>query len=394
MSLHIFKKELREMFRDKRVINGAFVAPIFLIVLMLLLFGSLEKSLSKPKPPTLHIVNAGSENSIVKTMRDSKGMKVVIVDSLEDGIAKIQAGDAKLVLQFPEDFDAKIASGQAKIEARYDEDEVMSKVALGAVSQAFEAANAKIVEAKLAENSLPKEFAQPILLDSKPAPRKERMGSGMIIGMLPYLIVIWAFYGGFSTVSDMVAGEKERGTMETLLITPATRSQIAMGKFWALTVICLLSSLTSLIGVIVIGVLNLPLTQSLFPEGLRIPVLAMVAILISLIPLVMLFSGVLLAVSALAKNMREAQTYLTLVSFVVIMPAIFSQFIGFTDMAKASWVPFVPILNTAVVIRNALLSKIVWSDVLISAVVAGAIAWAMIMIVVGLFSRESIVART
>jgi len=394
MSLHIFKKELREMFRDKRVINGAFVAPIFLIVLMLLLFGSLEKSLSKPKPPTLHIVKAGSDNSIVKSMKEAKGMKVVLVDSMKDGIDKIQQGDAKVVLQFPDDFDQMVSGGQAKIEARFDEDEVMSKVALGAVSEAFEAANAKIVETKLAENRLPKEFAQPIVLDAKPAPRKERMASGLIIGMLPYLIVIWAFYGGFSTVSDMVAGEKERGTMETLLITPATRTQIAMGKFWALCVICLLSSLTSLIGVVLIGVLNLPMTKSLFPEGLQVPVLAILAILISLVPLVMLFSGVLLAVSALAKNMREAQTYLTLVSFVVIMPAIFSQFIGFTDMAKAGWVPFVPILNTAVVIRNALLSKIVWSEVLISAVVAAVIAWLMILIVVNLFKREAIVART
>lgn len=394
MTKLIFLKEVKEMFRDKRVIYGAFVAPIFLIVLMLGLFGSLEQSLSKPKPPTIHVVELGSDNVLVRAMKETSKIKVRLVQSMSEGLSLLQKGDARVVLQFPENFDSAIKSGQAKVVARYDEDEVMSKVAMGAVTQILEKLNTSLVDERLADLALPRDFAKPIVLESEAAPRKDRMGGSTILAMLPYLIVIWAFYGGFSTVSDMVAGEKERGTMETLLITPASRAQIALGKFYALAVICLLSSLTSLLGVVIIGVLNMPFTKTLFPNGFQLPVTSILAILVALVPLVMLFAGILLAVSAVAKNMREAQTYLTLVSFIVIMPAIFSQFVGFTDLGKASWIPYVPILNTAVVIRNALMGKLDWADVLISAAIAGIIAWAAIGLVVRLFQQESIVART
>ncbi|MCH8922602.1 MAG: ZIP family metal transporter, partial [Planctomycetes bacterium] len=84
--------------------------------------------------------------------------------------------------------------------------------------------------------------------------------------------------------------------------------------------------------------LQFELTESLFPTGLHLSLLSIIGIGAILVPLVMFFAGVMLSVSAFAKNVREAQTYLTLVSFLVIMPAIFSQFIGFTESQNALWV--------------------------------------------------------
>lgn len=219
------------------------------------------------------------------------------------------------------------------------------------------------------------------------------MGGSMIVGMLPYFIVIWAFFGGFSVAGDLVAGEKERGTLETLLITPALRGQIALGKFLALSLVSLLSALTSLVGVLVVGTLRLPMTAELFPKGQIVPLPSIVVIFAILIPLVALFASVLLAVSSRSRNMREAQTKLTSVSMIVTMPAIFSQFIGFTDMGKAAWVQFTPILNSSVAIRSALLGKNDWGFHLSTITVSLVLALLAFRFAVKAFDREEVLSR-
>lgn len=245
----------------------------------------------------------------------------------------------------------------------------------------------------LAANGLPKEMAEPYRFVKKPLKMPEGLGSAMIVGMIPYLIVIWAFYGGFSVVTELVTGEKEKSTLETLLITPVTRTQIALGKYGALCCVCLTSSLMSLLGLIVVGLLHLPITRGLFPSGVAVSAPMLLSIAVVLVPLVALFAAVLLSISTFARNTREAQTYLTLVSFIVLMPAIFSQFIGFTDFAHAKWIPYVPVLNSATCIKDALMSKIdpfaLAVTVIVSVVPAAlAVRWAVWM-----FNREQVLTR-
>lgn len=381
------------MFRDRRVITNAFVMPVVLIAIMLWSFGLLQRSLTKPRPTPTFVVRPANEPNLVKELR--KSGEVRFVETAEQGRQLIQEGKARLVLEFPEDFDFQLSKGQATLIAHYDQETPQSMIALRGFAQGVAKANKRSVETLLERQGLPAGLAEPIKIDERGVGKAAGLGgASMIVSMLPYLIVLWAFYGGFSIVSDLVAGEKERGTLETLLITPATRVEIAMGKFWALCVVCLLSSLTTLVGVVIVGALNLPATKDLFPHGIGLSATSTLGIFAALIPLVAFFAGLLLATSAYAKNMREAQTYLALISFVVLMPAIFSQFIGFTDLAKATWLPAVPILNTSVAIREALLGKMSGGFILITTAVNLALAAAMLGLVVWLFRREQVLART
>jgi sodium transport system permease protein len=166
-----------------------------------------------------------------------------------------------------------------------------------------------------------------------------------------------------------------------------------MGKYWALFQVCLASSLTSLIAVLVVGSLNLPMTKGLFPDGVNLNPLALLATLGALIPLVAMFAGILLAISAYARNNREAQTHLTMVSFVVIMPAVFSQFIGFTDLGKQWWIHLVPVLNTAGVLREALLGKFDASAFGMTIGSSLLLAILAVRLTIKLFDREEVLAR-
>lgn len=304
----------------------------------------------------------------------------------------LRKGEVKLVLEFDPDFERQLASGKAKLTAVYDPNATLSQIALASVSKAIAESNAKRLASVLVEAKVPPSALQAIEIETEKIPGSGE-GPNMLVQLLPYLIVIWAFYGGFSTVADMVAGEKERGTMETLLITPAARTRIALGKFFALALVCLASSLMSLVGLIVVKLVDLPLTREVTKDMSALTPGALAATFLVLVPLVLFFSGLLLAVSAAARNMREAQTYLTLVSFIVLMPAMFSQFLGFTDLGTQAWVRYTPILDTALVIRDALLGKTDWVLVVTAVGVSLCLAFLMLSIVSWLFRREQILTR-
>lgn len=380
------------MMRDKRVVNAAFVAPIFMIVLFIVLFGFIQQTVTKKPDMKLAFVKDRT-NPLIAQLEKEGGAKLTFVSSVDEGLSLLKDAKVGAVVEFGPDFTESLARGEAKVTAHFDSTEPLSAIAMSVVRGIVAEMNKQSVKAVLVENGIPDRMAEPVTFSQVDEQKADGIGGSMIIGLIPYLIVLWAFYGGFSSVSDLVAGEKERGTMETLLISPIKRSQVALGKFLALGAICLVSSLTTLVGVMVIGMVKLDITKAMFPNGLHLSLLSIIELLGVLIPLVVLFASLLLAVSAYAKNVREAQTYLTLVSFVVLMPAIFSQFIGFTGAQKEMWVRVTPILNSAVAIKEALLSNLQVGPFLITAGVSLAIGLLMLRVAVWLFGREQILTR-
>lgn len=392
-TIHIFRKETREMFRDKRVRSSAFITPPLILIMMISLIGMIEGAVKKPATIKLHVV--GDAKSMPADLMPKDGpVKIEVVPSFEKGEELLRQGKAKVVLQFPDNMaQAMAGGGQAHIKALYDKTEMQSQLALRAFEAAIEMSNKKSLQGVLKSANLPETSAAPLVVDAKEIAIKEALGNSPILSMIPYLIVIWAFYGGMSIVSDLVAGEKEKNTLETLLISPAKRTEVAFGKFLALALVCLLSSLTTLVAIIVVGTLQLPATKSLFPNGVAISPVSMVAILGVLLPLVAFFASLMLAISAFAKNTREAQTHLALVSFVVIMPAVFGQFISFTEFGKSIWVNMVPVMNSSNNIRDALLGKISGAGIGITVAMNLVLAAIGLYAAVKLFKREEVLTR-
>lgn len=393
-TLLIFKKETREMMRDKRVRSSALFGPIILIAVLVYLFGFLQTTLSRPEGQRIHVVVKGSGNAIVEGLRQGK-VKVIEVADLKEGEKLIREGRARVVLQFQEGLNESIALNEpSTINAYFDPKNQTAPIALNIVDRIVAEINKNRRNELLQTHAIDPKRAEPLTLsEHRIETTKEKGASELIIGFLPYLIVIWAFYGGMSVASDLVSGEKEKTTLETLLVSPVSRTHIALGKFFALAAVCLVSSLSSLVGLALMSVINLPMTREFFKDGLGVSLPAAGVIFAVLVPTVGLFAGVLLAISTFAKNPREAQTHLTMVSFVVLMPALFSQFIGFTDYANATWVGAVPILGTATTIRNALLGKYEIVMMLLSIGVSAVLALAAVWIAVRLFNREQVLTR-
>jgi sodium transport system permease protein len=385
--LHVYRKEVRDMFRDKRVRYSAFVGPIFTIVLMIGLLGFIANTVGKKEGQKIHLVK--TTHPAADILRKAK-FDVVDVASKEEGEKLVREGKAHVVLL----FGPKSKEGQTEIQAFYDPKEQTAQIGLSVVQKVYEEVNRQVLKGLFAAKGLPQGSDQAFKIVERTVQVGAKEGAGeFLLGFLPYLTIIWAFYGGMGIASDLVAGEKEKNTLETLLISPAVRTQIVMGKFLALSTVCLMSSLSCILGLKLVSVLKLPGTDVMFKGGFGVTPAAFAMILAILVPLVAFFASLLIAISSFARNPREAQTYLGQFSLVVMLPAVFSQFIGLTDAGHSMWINFVPVLNAANGIRSALLGKAEFTGIAITVGTSLVIALAAIRLTIHMFNREEVLVR-
>ena len=386
----IFKKELRDMFRDKRVRMTAVITPVIMMFIFMYLFGFLEQTVAKRQNIKIHVIQG---SAFITELLVGNHYNVTSVASVADAERMVKSGQAQLVLQSSSAETAKEAK-QVLVRAFYDPKQELSKLTLSQVKDLFAQQNKLTVKRLLMQKGLPETAAEPFKLETQEVQVGGKTEtSELLVGLLPYLAILWAFLGGVSIATELVAGEKEKNTLETLLISPVSRSQIAYGKWLSLATICLLSSAMTFIGLFLVQALGLPATKALFPHGLGISAATGLIIIAILIPMVAFFASLLLAVSTYAKNTREAQGYLAGINFVIIMPAMMSQFIGFTEYANSQWLYVIPVLNTATIIRQVLQAKIDPTGVAITVAISLILALIAMRISIKLFTREQVLTR-
>lgn len=387
----VFLKELREMARDRRVLQASLIMPIFVIAIFVFIMGIVQTAVTE-KPDVRIAIVGDSLVNIQESFPNINPDNYEIVSSFEEGAELVRNKEAQLVIQ------TIIEPGEAGIifathRVGFVDSDPLAALAISELRAETNRRNLDNVRSVLQENKLPVGITEAETLEVENLGKDDGLAGSSIVALLPYLIVLWAFYGGMSIVADLVAGEKERGTMETLMVSPVRRAAVALGKILALMVVCFVGSLTTLAGVFLAGSIKSPLTENLFPSGLSIGLGAIGLSVITLITLVAFFASMMVSVSAYARNIREAQTYLGLLSFIIIMPAIFSQVIGFTGLERATWVQWTPVLNTALALKDLILGSATMSQLLpvwtVNLILATFFLWNSIK----QFRKEEIVLR-
>lgn len=390
----VYKKEIREFTRDKRVFYNAVLGPLLLEVLIIGAIGYVETSITEDRSQRVIVVNMAEGARVIETLKKADRFFFIDVSDLEVGKQALSEKEGRVLLYFPKGFKEDVEKEVApEFQIIYDPLETKSKITLHSIQQILSEDIKEYALMKMKAINLKESDFTPYLMKTEEAPSSKPFAGEWLIGFLPYLIVLWAFYGGFAIVADLVAGEKERGSLETLLVSPLARESIAVGKFFAIASVSMLSCISALAGVLVMGYSNLSITKRIFEGGFTITPLSAFSFTVTLIPLVVLFAGVLLAVSTYSRNQREVQSYLSLMSFVVLVPAIFSQFIGYTDLAHSKWLPFVPILNSATVMRESLANQVNWYHLGVTSAVGIFLAVAGVWVAIKLFTKESVLLR-
>lgn len=335
--LTIIKKEFRRFFSDKRLIFTTILMPGLILYLCYTLIGVISSSVTADQPQ--------SYTAYVRNMPDilSDSLSTVLDVSSQpvtDEEAKnlIAEGELDLLIIFPENFGELTPSADApNVEIFFNSAETSSLNAFSAVTallNAYEESIANVFNINGGDGVYD-------LADSTSV-------SMYVLSMVvPMVMIMLMLSGCISVVLESIAGEKERGTIATLLVTPVRRSHLAAGKIIALSVISVLSGLSSFLGL----VLSLPNLMGGYGVEFTLAAygaLDYLGLFLVVISTVLIFVALLAIVSAYAKSTKEANGLIAPVMIVALVCSLASMFVSSPSIGLY----FVPILNSSLCISS------------------------------------------
>lgn len=347
---------------------------------------------TRPYPSLIVNNTFAKEYSALDTDMLGGNLVVEPVDSADESLLTSRKVDALLIVD--PDFKAKIEKGEKpllRILGR--EGEENSKLAVQRLTTVLRKWQARLKQVHFLRAGLPADFDSLIEVkdpQSEKSPDKKIADEirDTLVKVLPFLVVMWMMTGSIYPAIDMTAGEKERGTMETLLISPAERAEIVGGKFLATTMLGFGTAVWNvMLLVIAVGVAQMALKSAL----LSLPGLLMG--LLAAVPIAMVFAALCLSLGVFARSTKEGNYYMVPLIFLVLPLAYYSMAPGIELDGRTSWVP----LTNALLFQQRLMAvrpdPFPWQHVPAVVVsLAGCVAAALGFAVLQ-FKRESVLFR-
>jgi sodium transport system permease protein len=419
----IFRREVRDQLRDRRTLFMILVLPLLLYPMMGIGAAKFSEILDQkprkvvlvggenlPKDPPL--VNEAGDHFDVRlfeppTTYEASKLEVKFAparsswDDPKHHKELMRAEEADAVVLIPKDVRTLLDSGRAAdTPIVYDSADEKSQITYLRVKNVLDHWGKVILAGRLASVSKTAEFAQPVQSQAMDVATQSEASGSVWAKLFPFLLVLMSLTGAFYPAVDLCAGEKERGTMETLLISPASRTEIVLGKFFT---VMFASIATALLNLGSMAITGYQLAQQLGAIGgpgslkvgaiIRPPTFAAgFWMILILIPLSAFFSALCLALAVLARSMKEGQYYMTPL-YIAALPLIFVTLIPGIELSLMT--SLIPITGVSLLLRTLMQRdyQVAWHyffPVLLPTVIYGVLAlrWA-----VDQFQRESVLFR-
>ena len=359
--LMIYVREMRDQLRDRRTLFTIAVLPILLYPLVGTLLLQIAQ-FSRQHPASVCIV--GGEHlaaapplveaeSFVAGLSDSPSPMELIEyswdelqsrgDVHEETTQWVRQGVFDVVIVFPPEFAdpaLREAEQAAAIKLLYNVASDESLVARDRITAILSAWRGGWIRDRLAHSGVQLSVLEPFKLnDIDIAPERTREAA-FWSKLLPFIMLVWAMTGAFYPAIDLVAGEKERGTLETLLCSPALRSEIVWGKLGAVTTFSMLTAILNAGSMLVTS--SFVFRQIGIGAGGAMgapPLVPMLWLFVALVPLSALFSALALAVAAMARSSKEGQYYLMPLMMVTLPLVLLPMLPGTTLNTGTSLIP-------------------------------------------------------
>lgn len=388
--MKIFKKELVDIFRDKKTIIFSILLPIIIYPAMFGVLNFAMKDIEKNVEQGINIgIKGGQNTSIVSMLKEQKNITIVNDGNLDEQLKK---GKISLILDVPADFDAMLSAEKpSNVKFIVDQDSNKSMIASGTVKNILENYNKAIVATRLEKKGIDKTILTPFQIQEVSAQNFDKneanaLGS-QIIGMLPSLIIIFMLTPTLAIAADFVAGEKERGTMEPLLSTAVNRMDIMWGKLLGLATVAVINLLVSL------GAMGVSL-QYTFKVGKSLTLTPKALLLIGLVSIFVLIAicAIEISISLFAKSVKEANAFLSGVTLPVFLLSYVPMMM---DAKNLKMIYFnIPIVNAVALMKEFVVGIYNYQHIGI------VMAWHMVYVICAviiakfMFSREEVVFRS
>ncbi len=357
----VMKKELREISRDRRTLMLALVFGPLLTPALILGIGAMAEKRAKSqieKPLSIAIIGAERAPNLVAWLAGQGIARKVLT---KDPDSAIRDQDEDVYLKIENDFGKHWRDGTpALVEIVHDSTRQDADIPVKRVENALEQYRSLTGALRLLARGINPGIAAPLAVSQKDLSTPEAR-KGLAMAFLPYLLILSAFIGGAYLIIDATAGERERQSLEPLLATPASRGAVVSGKIAAACVI----GLTSLLLTLVAFKIGAQFSPGIGRQ-MDVSTPAIGRILLILLPMLFIGTSLLTFIAAGAKSVKEAQSYMT---FLMLMPMIPTIVLMVSPVRNQLWMMTVPFLA-----QNQMLLKVIRSELVTSQ------EWAMYLI--------------
>lgn len=344
----IFGKEIKEVLRDKRMLYLIILLPFFLYPVLFTLIGGVGASQQEKllnQEIQVWVTPSAEGTAIPAMLEQDPSLKVQFKDFEESDLDTLKR---TIGIWLPADYQDQLASGAAaNIKLYADQSQDVLNMRERMLRTQLSALNDQILQQRLAEKELAADFATPLQIESVDL-SPEESGNRMMTAFLPMMILLFIFIGCIYIAIDITAGEKERRTLQTLFTTPATTKEIVAGKFFAVASVGIVSATMNILSLILatqiqaylLGEADAGMSLSLAPVAW--------GWMLVLVLLTTLFIGALaLAVVLLANSYKEAQSYVSPLMMVVLIPSMMAAMPGVELTLQTA---LIPVFNVALAI--------------------------------------------
>ncbi len=349
----VMKKELREISRDRRTLMLALVFGPLLTPALILGIGAMAEKRAKSqieKPLSIAIVGADRAPNLVAWLAGQGIARKVLT---KDPDSAIRDQDEDVYLKIEDDYGKHWHDGTpALVEIVHDSTRQDADIPVKRVENALEQYRSLTGALRLLARGINPGIAAPLAVSHKDLSTPEAR-KGLAMAFLPYLLILSAFIGGAYLIIDATAGERERQSLEPLLATPASRGAVVSGKIAAACVI----GLTSLLLTLVAFKIGAQFSPGIGRQ-MDVSTPAIGRILLILLPMLFIGTSLLTFIAAGAKSVKEAQSYMT---FLMLMPMIPTIALMVSPVRNQLWMMTVPFLA-----QNQMLLKVIRSEIVTS----------------------------
>lgn len=392
-ALTVYRKEMMEMFRDKRTIFSTIILPFILYPLLFVGVSSfMMRQTAKLEEQGAIIALADSVNNIASQMITRQLKEIENFDIIPYSQSTEKLYNEKNVHSIIAISDSVQSGGIPVyiVSVQMDKSTDRGRLISEKVGRALREAETDLIKFRLAEYGLSSEIVSTVRVAQKDTSTAQKKLGSLLGAILPYLLIMLLIAGASVVAGDLVAGEKERKTLETLLVSSAQRNEIVLGKYLTVITFALINVAVNLFS-LYFSMRSIASQSGLELAGVKFPTNGFLMLFLALIPLATFYAAVLLSISTFSRNMKEARSYeqpILLVSMLLAMSSFFPA------IELTNGLALIPVINISLLFKAVMMSDYKVTHLLLTIGSTLLLDIVAIIVTVKLFNNEGVLFRS
>lgn len=341
----VFRKELTDALRDRRTLSGALFYPLLGPLLMFLLFSVIARTFSEQTDKLLVLPVQGAQHAphLIEFLEQNR---VRVEAAPADPETEVRLGNLDVVLVIPASYGDDFRAGRpATVQVILDDSRQSASVNIRRTERLLEIYSGQIGALRLLARGVSPSVSQTLALERNDVSTPQSQAAGFL-NLMPYFMIFAVFTGGMGIAIDATVGERERGSLEPLLINPVARAELVLGKLGVTLIFSLFAVMETLIGFVVM--LNfVPLNEL----GVRVDLdpVSIVGIFLIAMPMMLLAGSLQMIIASFTRSYKEAQNYLGLLP---LIPALPGMFLAYLPVKPDVWNMLIPTFGQQLLINQ------------------------------------------